>query len=174
MKSGLISLVQVQRFEPMNTSECVAEEIRKRIGVRQPEHRPALGTNEMSRCEKELSAQSLQGGALKARGRAQPLEPREQVVRQQDELKEHLGAAEVLHRNLVERIGGLELADNEFGPGAIVVEAPHRERRPAQIGDEHLIRVAFHLEEVQLRGGLLRHWAPDDHEPCGTLPPLGQ
>jgi hypothetical protein len=105
----------------MNTSECVAEEIRKRIGVRQPEHRLALRTNEMSGCEKELSAQSLQSGALKARGRAQPLEPSEQVVSQQDELKEYLCAAEILHRNFVERIGGLELSNDKFGPGAIVV-----------------------------------------------------
>src|SRR6516165_1720868 len=148
----------------MNTSECVAEEIRKRIGVRQPEHRPALRTNEMSGCEKELSAQSLQSGALKARGRAQPLEPSEQVVSQQDELKEYLCAAEILHRNFVERIGGLELSNDKFGPGAIVVETPDCERGPTQIGDEHLIRVAFHLEEVKLRRRLLRHRAPDDHE----------
>ena len=59
-----------------------------------------------------------------------------------------------------------------FGPGAIVVETPHRQRGPVQIGNEDLIRVPFHLEEVQLRGGFLGHWATNDDEPRRPLPPL--
>jgi hypothetical protein len=127
----------------------------------------------MSRGEEELSAQPQQRGTLETRRRAQSLEPRQQVVCQQHELEESLGAAEVLHGDLVERIRGLELADNEFGPRAIVVGTPHCQRGPAQIGDEDLIRIPLHLEKVQLGGRLLGDRAPDDDKSRGALPPLG-
>src|SRR5262245_46768711 len=128
--------VQERRFDALNASQRVAEEIWKGIRLRKPECRSALGTGEVSRGKEELPPQPLQRGTLQARRRAQSLEPREQVVRQQHELEERLGAAEVLHGDLVERVCGLELADNEFGPRAIVVETPHRQRGPVQIGNE--------------------------------------
>jgi hypothetical protein len=45
-------------------------------------------------------------------------------LRQQPELEEEFGPANVVHGDLVERICGLELADNELGPGTIVMESP--------------------------------------------------
>ena len=166
------SPVQVRRFDALNSPQRVAEKIGEGIRMREPERRSALRTGEMSGSKEELPPQPLQGGALQARRRARSLEPRKQIVRQQHELEESLGATEILHGDLVERVRGLEFPDNEFGPGAIVVETPHRQRGPVQIGNEDLIRVPFHLEEVQLRGGFLGHWATNDDEPRRPLPPL--
>ncbi len=168
----LFSPVQVQGLETMNAPKRIAEEIREGIGARQPEHRSVLRTDEVSRREKELSAQPPQGSLLKTRWCTQSLERREEIVGQQHELEEGLGAAEVLHGDLVERIGGFEFADNELGPRSIIVESPHREREPAQMGDEHLIRIPLHLEEMELCGGLLGHRATDDNKPRRTLPAL--
>ncbi len=122
------SPVQEQGFDALNAPQRVAEQIWEGIRMREPEYRSALRTGEMSRRKEELSPQPQQCGSLKTRRRAQSLEPRKQIVRQQHELEESLGAAEILHGDLVERVRGLELANDKLGPGAIVVEAPHRQR----------------------------------------------
>ena len=88
--------IQERRFDALNAPQRVAEEIWERIRMRESECRSALGTREMSRGKEEVPPQPLQRGALQTRRRAQSLEPRQQVVRQQHELEEHLGTAEVL------------------------------------------------------------------------------
>jgi len=59
------STAEVQGLEAMNASQCVAEEIREGIGVRQSEYRFALGMDKVRRRKEELSPQTLQRGALK-------------------------------------------------------------------------------------------------------------
>ena len=112
------SPVQVRRFDALNSPQRVAEKIGEGIRMREPERRSALRTGEMSGSKEELPPQPLQGGALQARRRARSLEPRKQIVRQQHELEESLGATEILHGDLVERVRGLEFPDNEFRPGS--------------------------------------------------------
>src|SRR5216684_2395985 len=67
----------------------------------------------------------------------------------------------------------LELANDQFDAGAVVVEAPEVERLQRQIGDQDLVVVAAELEQRQLLGRLFGLWAAYDHEAIAA-PPAGR
>jgi hypothetical protein len=54
---------------------------------------------------------------------------------------------EVMARNVAECVIALELANDQFAPGAVVVEAPEIKRLQAEIGNQNLIMVAAKLEQ---------------------------
>ena len=109
--------------------------------------------------------ESRQARPLQLDWGTQPFEPAEYVIGKEDQLKEGFIATAVWHRNLVERIGSLEFADDQFGLGPIVVELPHGEWAPRQVGHQHLVRVALQLEQMELCRRLVWHGASDDDKP---------
>jgi hypothetical protein len=115
----------------------------------------------------------LEGGPFEARRRAVALEPVEAVVGEQDEVEEGEVRPEVAGGDFAQGVGLLELADDEFGLRAVVVEPPERQRLQGQVGDKGLVMEATQLEQVELPGRLLRDRSPDHDEPTRPRPALG-
>src|SRR5713226_2545218 len=110
---------------------------------------------------------------LQAGWSTQTLEPIEEIVGEEHKLEESLIAGEVVHGDFIQGIGCFELADDQFCLRPIIVEQPDMPGRGAQGGDEHLVRVALHLKEVQLGRRFGGDWATDDDESSFPLPALG-
>ena len=66
---------------------------------------------------------------------------------------------EVMAGDTAECVISLELANDQFDAGAVVVEAPEVECLQRQIGDQDLVVVAAELEQCQLLGRLFGLWA---------------
>src|SRR6266536_1232072 len=122
------------------------------------------GSQQLRRHQEDLVAQSCQRGALKLRRQTKPLEPVDQIVSQQQQMKISLVGQEVMRRNLAQVITAFEFANDPFHAGSAVVEAPQIQWLQRQIGDKHLIEILAHLEERQLLAGLFRLGSPHHHK----------
>ncbi len=117
-------------------------------------------------------AQGLKRRVLKVRGQAEALEPVDEVVGEQEEMKVGLVGEGVPGGNPPQGIVALELADDEFHSSAIVVEAPEVERLQREVRDEDLIVIFAELEQGQL-GGRLVGLGPTDHDEAVGMGPAG-
>lgn len=104
---------------------------------------------------------------------AESLEPIQQVVSQLDDLGKRLVGQKVLCGDLSQRIGILQLADDQFGAGPLIVEAPQVQGGQREIGDEDLVGVAAHLEQMQWRRRLFGKRLPDHHKASRSRPSMG-
>src|SRR6266403_1944192 len=118
--------------------------------------RAVAGSQQLRRHQKDLLAQGCQGGALKLRRQTKPLEPIDQVVSEQQQMKISFVGQEVMRRNLAQVITALEFANDPFQARSAVVEAPQVQWLQREIGDKHLIKILAQLEESQLVAGPFR------------------
>src|SRR5581483_2251837 len=102
----------------------------------QPKSRDAVGPYQLRRDQEQALPQALQGGPPQMGWNTEPFEPVQQVVGQQHNLEESFVGLEVLRRNLPQRIGVFQLADNQLRPSPLVVETPQMQRRQAQVGHQ--------------------------------------
>jgi len=72
-----------------------------------------------------------------------------------------------------ERVIALELANDQFDPGAVVVKAPEVERLQGEVGNQNLVVVTAELEQGQLLGQLFGLRSTNDDEAATTRPPSG-
>ena len=93
-------------------------------------------------------AQGLQRGALKLRRQAEPLEPVDEVVGEQEQMEVRLVREEVASGDAAQGVVPFELLDEQLDAGAVVVEAPEIERLQRQVGDQDLVVVLAELEEA--------------------------
>lgn len=115
--------------------------------------------------------QGLERGVLKGWGQAQPLEPVDQVVGQQEQMEIGFVGEEVASGNTAQGVLPFELLDQQLDSGTVVVEAPQVERLQRQICNQNLVVIRPEFEAGQLLGRLLRLGPPDHDEPIGMRPP---
>lgn len=101
------------------------------------------------------------------------LEPIDQVVGEQEQVEVGFVGEEMMAGDVAQCVVALELANDQFDAGAIVVEAPEVEWLQGQIGDQNLVVVAAELEQRELLARLLGLRSAYDHEAMGTLPTGG-
>ena len=119
-------------------------------------------------------AYALKRGPLKLGRQAESLEPVHQVVGQQEEMEVGLVGHEVAGGNAAQGVVSLELYDQQFDPGAVVVvEAPEVQRVQGQIGDQDLVVISAELEERQLIGRLVG-LRPSHHDEAIRMGPPGR
>lgn len=104
---------------------------------------------------------------------AQTLEPIEQVVHQQDDLKEGFVGCKIFGRDLSQGVRILEFSDDEFRCGVLIVEAPEIQRLQRKIGNKDLIRVSSHLKQMQLHRRFFWNRSTNQNEPFGVSPAMG-
>src|SRR5206468_8975828 len=107
-------------------------------------------SQQLRRHQEDLVAQGREGGRLKLRGQAEPLEPIDQIVSQQQQMKVSLVGQEVMRWNLAQVITAFEFANDPFHAGPAVVETPQVQWLQRKIGDKDLIKMLAQLEESQL------------------------
>jgi hypothetical protein len=139
----------------------------------QVEARSVFSADELSRHQQNLLAQGLESGVLELWRQTEALEPIDQIVGEQQQVKVGFVGQEVMTGDMAECVISLELANDQFDTGAVVVAAPEVERLQRQIGDQDLVVVAAELEQCQLLGRLLGLWAANDHEAIAA-PPAGR
>ena len=108
--------------------------------------RAVAGAQQLRGHQKDLVAQGRQRGALKLRRQTKPLEPVDQIVSQQQQMKISLVGQEVMRRNLAQVITALEFANDPFHARSAVVEAPQIQWLQRQIGYKYLIKILAQLE----------------------------
>ena len=101
------------------------------------------------------------------------LDPIEQVVGQQDDLTGSFVSCGIFGRNLSQGVRILAFSDDEFRCGALVVEAPEIQRLQRKIGKKDLIRVSYHLKQMQLRQRSFWNRSANHDEPFRAFPALG-
>ena len=84
--------------------------------------------NELGGHQQNLLTQGLEGGVLELRRQAETLEPIDQIVGKQEQLEVSFVSGEMMAWNVPECVISLELANDQFDAGAVVVEAPEVER----------------------------------------------
>ena len=136
----------------------------RRTAGGQVEARSVFSADELGRHQQSLLAQSLESGVLKLLRQAEALEPIDQIVAEQQQVKVGFVGEEVMTGDTAECVISLELANDQFDTGAVVVAAPEVERLQRQIGDQDLVVVAAELEQCQLLGRLFGLWAANDYE----------
>lgn len=92
--------------------KCFLEVGDKSVAWGNAQRRDATGPNQLGRDQEQSLSQALESSALQMSWSTKALEPVQQVVGQQHDLEEHLVGREVLGRNLAQRIGVFQLADD--------------------------------------------------------------
>ena len=127
-----------------------------RAARRHGQARAVASSQQLRRHQEDLVAQGRERRALKLRGQAEPLEPVDQIVSQQQEMKVSFVGQEMMRWNLAQVITAFEFANDPFHARSAVVEAPQIQWLQRQIGDKHLIKILAQLEESQLVARLFR------------------
>jgi hypothetical protein len=70
-------------------------------------------------------------------------------------------------------IGFEEFSNNKFSRGSLIVETPEIQGLQREIGDDHMVGIASHLEEGKLPGRLFGNETPYHDEALGRLPSPG-
>src|SRR5881397_277486 len=138
------------------------------MGHDQP--RAVVGADQLRGHQKDLVAQGLQRCGLEVRGQTQPLEPVDQIVSQQQEMKIGFVGQKVMRWDLAQVITAFEFANDPFHARAAVVEAPQVQWLQGEIGDEHLIVIVAQLEQRQLLAGCFRLGSSHHYEPITCFP----
>lgn len=161
-----------RRAQSWDAPQCFYELGRVGVAGRESQRWHTAGTHRLGRNQKQALPQALQRRALQVRRSTQPLEPVQQVVAKQNDLKETLVGGEVFRGNFSQRVGVLQFADDQLGASPLIVKAPQVQGLQRKVGDQHLVAVIAHLEKMQLCRGFFRHGPTDHHEASRPRPPL--
>lgn len=99
---------------------------------------------------KEVAPNCIQSRVQQCRGKAQAFEPVHDIECKQQQLKEGYIRDPVLGWDLSQCVIGQQFADVLFDHGSFGVEAPNSPRMCFHVGHDHMIGIAFVLEEGQL------------------------
>lgn len=128
------------------------------------ESRTIARPKELGGHEQDLVPQRLQRGVLKLQGQAESLEPVDQVVGQQEQMKVGLVGEEGSGGDAAQGVISFELLDQQLDAGPVVVEAPKIQWLQRQIGDQDLVVIFAEREERQRLGRFFGLGAADHHE----------
>lgn len=162
----------ISTLEALNLSQCVTPGILARTTGGQQQPRMVVYANKLSRHQEDAVAQGLERGVLQRGRQTEPLEPVDEIIGEQQQVKVRLVGEEVACRDSAQRIVAFEAPDNQLDTGAIVAEAPEVERLQSEVGDEHLIMVSPELEERELRRGFLGLGPANDDKTKGMRPSM--
>lgn len=98
------------------------------------------------------------------------LEPNEQVVGKEDELKIREVGRPIFAWDFADGASFLEFSDHQLCGGPAVVEFPNVDRQEIEVGDNDLIGVSLCLEQSPLPGWFFRDRTTNDHESSGFFP----
>ncbi len=98
------------------------------------------------------------------------LEPNEQVVGKEDELKIRQIGRPIFARDFADGAPFLEFSNHKFCSRSSVVEFPNVDRQETEIGDDDLIGIALGFEQRQLPRWFFRDRPSNDNETSGLLP----
>lgn len=129
-----------------------------------------MGLDELSRHCEDLMSESLESGLLKFREQAKSFEPVDQVVGKEERMEVGFIGEEVTGGDLAQGVVSLQLADEEFDPGAVIIKTPEIQRLEGEVGDQDLVMVLPLFEERQLFGGFFGLRSPDHYEPTRMGP----
>src|SRR5262245_65798513 len=95
------------------------------------------------------------------------------MVGEQEQMEIRLVREEVAGGDAAQSVVPIELLDEQFDAGAVVVEAPEIERSQREVGDQDWVVVLPELEEGQRLGRVLRLGPTDNDEAIGVGPAGG-
>lgn len=100
----------------------------------------------------------------------QPLEPVDQIVGEQQQMKIGNVGKEVTCGNFAQGVVSLEFPDDPLHACSVVVEAPEVERFEIEVRNQHLVMILAQLEQRELLAELFRLRSPDDYKAVRTQP----
>ena len=110
---------------------------------------------------------------MELRRQTEALEPVDQIVGEQEEVEVGFVDEEMMAGDTSECVISLELANDQFDAGPIIVKAPEVEWLQSQIGDQDLVMVAAQLKQRQLLARLLGLEPAYDYEAIAARPAGG-
>lgn len=129
------------------------------------------GSREDARHEEQTSSKLRDGVQLPVFREAQPLEPDDEVIREERAFGVERIRGEVVGRRAAEREVILQGSDDAFDLGPIAVEAERLVRGEVEVGNEDVVRVPIEREERKLRVfGCQREPTSEDDESLDPVP----
>jgi len=129
--------------------------------------------NQPGRSREEFGANGLQDGRIPRFRQTNLLEPIDQVVSQEDEMKMNLIGQEAVGGNTAQRESLFELSNVEFAASSWFVKVPDILRGQIQIGNKNMIEVFLVFPESQLFLRLLNFgFGPTQHAEAMRLVPI--
>ncbi len=150
-------------FELVYSFEGLIKEFLMGIPLRQLELISSSGVDQASRQGKQISAQSMQGGRVPFLRQAQPFEPVDQIVSQQNQMKMDLIGQKTVGGNVAKRKTFFEFSDVQFAAGSGFVKMPHVFRTQQKIGNEGMVKVILEFPESELIVLFLGFWFGSAH-----------
>ena len=137
-------------FEMFYFAEGLIKEFLMGIPLWQLELIFSSSVNQTSRQSKQISAQSMQSSRAPLLRQAQPFEPVDQVVAQENQMKMNLIGQKTVGRNVAQRKAFFEFPDIQFASGAGFVKMPYVFRTQRKIGNEGMVKVILEFPEREL------------------------
>jgi hypothetical protein len=97
-------------------------------------------------------------------------EPVDQVVSEKDQMKIGLIGSPISGGDFAQGIGFEEFSNDEFSRGSLIVKTPEIQGLQREIGDDHMVGIASHLEKRELPGGLVGNKTPHHDEALSGFP----